>query len=364
MDPLTHTLVGANLASTRLGEKSRLAVAALVIGANAPDVDVFAYFLGSDFGTGFRRGWTHGILAMAVLPFALTGLLWLWARIRPRTKEGPPLSLGWLLLLSTIAILSHPFLDWLNNYGIRLLMPFNGRWFYGDSVFIMDPWFWLLLGVPFLLGRKPTRGLVITWAVFTGLIGWVVAGRAGDDLIIVLIISASFLLALLHRPRNLHDQHRFGRWGLALGAAWVCGMLALHAVTVHQVRKALVRAGVAPISRLMVGPVAIDVLKWDVVAQTEGQLRWGTWSWRFRRLDLAPGSLEALSPDSPFRAAAEKDPQVDGFMCWVRFPWIETEETPAGLAVHILDARYTRQAQTGFGGATMLLPRTAQLPAE
>ena len=33
MDPLTHTLVGANLASTRLGGKTRLAAAALVIGA-------------------------------------------------------------------------------------------------------------------------------------------------------------------------------------------------------------------------------------------------------------------------------------------------------------------------------------------
>ena len=34
MDPLTHTLIGASLASSKLGEKTRFATAALVIGAN------------------------------------------------------------------------------------------------------------------------------------------------------------------------------------------------------------------------------------------------------------------------------------------------------------------------------------------
>jgi len=36
----------------------------------------------------------------------------------------------------------HPTLDWLNTYGMRWLMPFSGRWFYGDAVFIVDPGCW------------------------------------------------------------------------------------------------------------------------------------------------------------------------------------------------------------------------------
>ena len=68
MDPLTHTLLGANLAATRLGATTRLAGAALVIGANLPDVDAVTYFLGDDAALGLRRGWTHGVLALAVLP--------------------------------------------------------------------------------------------------------------------------------------------------------------------------------------------------------------------------------------------------------------------------------------------------------
>src|SRR5688500_11317594 len=125
MDPLTHTLVGANLASTRLGEKTRLAAAALIIGANLPDVDAILYFTGhDDLALGFRRGWTHGVLALFVLPLILTALLLLYARLRPDPERHT--SARWLLLLSAIGILTHPALDWLNNYGMRWLMPFRG----------------------------------------------------------------------------------------------------------------------------------------------------------------------------------------------------------------------------------------------
>ena len=80
MDPLTHTLVGANLASTPLGRKTRFAAAALMVGANLPDVDAILYFTGhSDLALGFRRGWTHGVLALVVLPLVLTGVLLLGA---------------------------------------------------------------------------------------------------------------------------------------------------------------------------------------------------------------------------------------------------------------------------------------------
>ena len=60
---------------------------------------------------------------------------------------------GQLLLLSAIAILSHPLLDTLNTYGVRWLMPFSGRWFYGDTLFIVDPWLWLALAAGVVLSR-------------------------------------------------------------------------------------------------------------------------------------------------------------------------------------------------------------------
>ncbi len=43
--------------------------------------------------------------------------------------------------------LTHPALDWLNVYGIRLLEPFSSRWFYGDTLFIIDVWLWAGMGL-------------------------------------------------------------------------------------------------------------------------------------------------------------------------------------------------------------------------
>src|SRR6185295_12562249 len=78
MDNLCHSLVGAALAEAGLKKRTALATATLVIGANLPDVDVFAHFVGSDFALGFRRGWTHGILALVLWPFILTGIMLGW----------------------------------------------------------------------------------------------------------------------------------------------------------------------------------------------------------------------------------------------------------------------------------------------
>ena len=41
MEPVTHALFGLTLARAGLGRRTRLGTAALVIGANLPDVDGF-----------------------------------------------------------------------------------------------------------------------------------------------------------------------------------------------------------------------------------------------------------------------------------------------------------------------------------
>ena len=68
MDNLTHTLLGGALAAAGLGRRTPLATATLLVGANLPDVDAVTYFIDPDLALGWRRGWTHGVLAWALLP--------------------------------------------------------------------------------------------------------------------------------------------------------------------------------------------------------------------------------------------------------------------------------------------------------
>jgi inner membrane protein len=143
VDNLTHSLVGAVLGRMGLKRLSPGAMPALVIAANLPDIDSWiAKPLGLSPRT-FHRGFTHGIGGLVTMPLLAFAIIWIWEKLRPG-KEGP-LKLGGLLLACFLGVLSHPLLDFLNTYGVRLLEPFSHRWFYGDTLFIVDPWIWLML---------------------------------------------------------------------------------------------------------------------------------------------------------------------------------------------------------------------------
>ena len=349
MDPLTHTLVGASLTATRLGKKTRLATPALVIGANLPDIDVLAYFRGGDFALGFRRGWTHGALALVVLPALLAGLLMLWGRWRHGGRDSPPLSPGWLLGLCYLACLTHPFLDWLNNYGLRWWMPFRDTWYYGDSVFIMDPYLWLILGLGWVIGRRPAKISGITAALMAGLVIWLVGSRAPAYLPIVASVFGVLLLAFLWRPRTRWlSAHRAATTGLILGGTYIGIMISLHAFTVPRVGAELQHRGLAPYAELMAGPTPANPLAWDIVVAADGVYRWGRYDWRHRSLVMSQAELPAAR-SSPYWNEISASGQSAGFLRWTRFPWFETDPANLHTSIYLMDARYTRSRTGGFG---------------
>ncbi len=167
MDNFTHSLAGWALSRAGLAKKTGLATATLVIAANLPDIDAFATLLGGHQHLAIRRGITHGPIAMLVLPLLLT-----WAMIAFDTWQGQrgkrpvarlPINKGWLLVLAYIGTLSHPALDYLNNYGIRLLEPFSNQWFYGDTLFIIDVWVWSALALGIWLSRRHEKAGQDNW---------------------------------------------------------------------------------------------------------------------------------------------------------------------------------------------------------
>jgi inner membrane protein len=155
LDNLTHSLVGLTVAKTGLERLSPGATFLCVLAANSPDCDIIVLAFGDrwDF-LQHHRGITHAIIGVIflalLLPLIFTGVDRLWARLRHRP---PKTKFRGLLIASFIASATHPLLDWTNNYGIRFLLPWNQRWFYGDLVFIVDPFIWMVLLV----------GLLVIW---------------------------------------------------------------------------------------------------------------------------------------------------------------------------------------------------------
>ena len=143
MDNLTHSLVGALMGRMGLKRLSPRAMPAMIIAANLPDIDSFvARGLGCE-PIAAHRGFTHGVGGDFVMPLFAVAIIWLWKKLHP--GKGGPLRLGGLLIACFLAGLSHPLLDLMNTYGTRVLDPISDRWFYADTLFIMDPWIWIIL---------------------------------------------------------------------------------------------------------------------------------------------------------------------------------------------------------------------------
>ncbi|MEM1053481.1 MAG: metal-dependent hydrolase [Pseudomonadota bacterium] len=176
MDNLTHGLTGALMGQTGLKKKTGLGIAALVLGANLPDIDVVGLlWLDSQEALGFRRGITHGPIGVALLPIGLAALLWGFDRWqssrgkRPETRD--PVSFKWLYILALIGAISHSLMDWLNNYGVRFLYPFDKSWYYGDTLFIIDIVLWVILAASIWwsvrVDRRGGNGAAKAWIGIT-----------------------------------------------------------------------------------------------------------------------------------------------------------------------------------------------------
>lgn len=311
MDNLTHTLIGASLAASGLRRRTRYAAAAMMIGANIPDVDVIAVPLGHSVE--WRRGITHGIPALILWPFILTGVFLLWHRWRGGATDArpgePPLRPRQLLLLSTLAVWTHPTYDWFNSYGMRWLMPLDGTWFYGDSLFIIDPYLMAMLAVGVYVVRRRRR-----------------AGVA--------------------------QPFAAGKVAVALGAAYTVALLALHDVAERQALRELgARPGGAP-ARMMAAPTAANPLRWEIVADRgthyeRGELRIG---------DVGAMTMDdsiAVGLDDPRSQQARRDPRAAGFLDWARWPVYRIDE--ATETVHIVDIRYASPEARG-SWASVALP--------
>ncbi|MGH6658390.1 MAG: metal-dependent hydrolase, partial [Sphingomicrobium sp.] len=111
MDNLTHSLTGWALGQTGLKRKTRKGLAGLILGANAPDIDVFFQWVAWE-PLATHRGVSHSLIGgVLLLPPLLAGLLWLLDRWQVqrgvRFKSGLVMHPWWLLALCYVGALSH-----------------------------------------------------------------------------------------------------------------------------------------------------------------------------------------------------------------------------------------------------------------
>ena len=356
MDNLTHSLVGLTASKAGLERVSPYATAVCIMAANLPDADTVMLFAGRYVYLEQHRGVSHSIVGTLtlslLLPLAFFGIERLVVRLRGRE---PRAKLKGLLLCSLALGASHPLLDWTNNYGVRPLLPWDGSWFYGDLVFILDPWIWLMLGGAAFLLTASTRRRTLLWALVALLptaailllpgmrgMGVPLGARVGWVAGLVFLVLA----------------HHFGlarRWGAAVAATALALVVVYWSALSLSHARAVARAAAqaqtyaaadgSRVLKVAAMPMPADPLTWRCAAETERA------TYRFDVSSMPGAGTEARNErryqrlaeaEAGFVQRAASDERVRIFLDFARFPVATVLSGPGGeTSVQFVDIRFT-----------------------
>lgn len=300
MDNLTHGLIGALIGQIGLKKKTGLAMPTLIIAANLPDIDATCVIYGIE-SLAMRRGITHGPLAMLILPLILWAAMLAFDRWQTRRGKRPagrlPIHKGWLLALAYVGCFSHPAMDWMNNYGIRLAEPFSSIWYYGDVLFIIDIWMWIALGLTMFLSLRQER-------------------------------------------RGFAHWRRTASIGFFLICAYIFGNGVLTGTAEHDAQHHLHAAGYGDVMTVASAP-PIAFWKRDIFWRSGD--RYGEGSYQLGRgakIDVK-GAPHHMG-DPRLSGWIAENPEAQAFIFWSRMPFITRDET--GGAIYLRDQRYAVQS--------------------
>ena len=353
MDNLTHSLVGLAAAKAGLEKLSPRATAICILAANAPDSDILVLIFGDRWSfLQHHRGITHSILGTLclalILPILIYAIEFAVARLRGRQLE---INLAGLFVASIIVSATHPLMDWTNNYGIRPLLPWNPQWFYGDLVYIVDPFLWLLFGGASFLLTSRTRlqqvawsalGLILTLLVLLGSMQR--RGLSNPLLVRVFWITALICIFLLFATNAAK------RWGRKIAIASFAVLLAYWGSLAYVHSLALRRAGEQAsllargngetIAKLAAMPTLANPLNWECVFETDR----ATYRFELSLTSRAPvaGAIryERPSPEtSSLVQTASQDKRAQVLLGFARFPVIKVADTE----LHNTNSRFIRR---------------------
>ncbi|HXI24385.1 MAG TPA: metal-dependent hydrolase [Pyrinomonadaceae bacterium] len=365
MDNLTHSLVGLSLSKAGLERVSPYATTVCLLSANAADADFVALFFGDRWTLlHHHRGITHSIIGTiaigVIVPLVVMTVERALARIR---KRRPTIRIRGLMIASLIAAGTHPLMDWTNNYGVRPLLPWSGRWFYGDLVYIVDPYIWLLLGAAMFLLTSKGRLRIFAWAalaaITTTLI--VLASIRGADAsalrFLRVIWIAGVIAVVVIRATGLYQRlnHRAALAALTLVLMYWGGLAVAHRVAytaaLAKANQLANRRGEA-IVKVASMPMTATPFRWQSVAETDRAF------YRYPTAITGDDRATALSDVRRFekptgRAAelvsiAERDRRAQEFLLFARFPIAvpESSDCIGQALVQFADIRYTEPGAT------------------
>lgn len=363
MDTLTHTLLGAALAKTSLGRTSPFAPVALVLGTNLPDFEnLVLAFVDKPTNMINHRSITHAVVGLLILIPLFTLLIRGLEHLR--YGKHPPGRFWPLLGALAIAITSHPLLDWLNTYGVRPWLPFDGTWYHGDLVFILDPYIWLLIGGALALaGRRSWLGSVTLALLALATTALIITAAHGAPPALPAIWLTALTALIVARTAGVGRRHANAVVvsALAIAAAYV-GFLGWAGHRAWAVSEPVLAAALPHdehIIRRTLSPQAADPFRWQVIAETPVAIYRHTIT-----LGTPPPGVvrRAKHLDDPLVRHAADSHAGEAWRTFARHPVAAVADAPHGKVVYLLDARYGLFPPRDFSSFTIPVPAAAIIP--
>ena len=333
-----------------------------IAAANLPDADlVYTRITPAPLGSLLHhRGHTHTIAGIALLGLAMIAVC-----LVPRVRVGIEPLRARLWALIGIGLASHLVLDSWNSYGVHPFWPLTTRWYYGDAVYILEPWLWLLLGVAAVLNTLNVPGRLLFGVALTGLVAVGASlGVIPVAALIALLVTAAVLAALL-RPR---EPRRRSAAALVLGLVFVAGLFALRAAARGEVLAATEVAVRPRLVDVVLSPAAANPFCWSVLTIARDETSSQYVMTRGSAAVLLPsgcgaGRASAVDWDAPRTqslAALRARYRAD---CWVR-GWMQFGRAPQIVGDTISDLRYGGVPRGNFTTMALLPPvEAARCPA-
>lgn len=126
MDPLTHTLTG--FVGAKIISKNRVFLLIFIISSLIPDIDVFIRLYSKELFLIHHRGITHGVAFLFLFPLIPAFLF--------HKKTG----FFKTYCISFLGYGLHLLLDLTNQYGTKILSPFDNTFYNLSLTFIVDPY--------------------------------------------------------------------------------------------------------------------------------------------------------------------------------------------------------------------------------
>ncbi len=353
MDNLAHTLVGAALGRAVADRKLPAAGWIGAIAGNAPDWSELllnparwppragpAYLVE-------HRGVTHSLLGAGIEIVALSGLVGLLLEWWARRHASPRPPWRWIAACVAAAVASHLYLDWQGSYGLRPLLPWSGRWYYGDWVAIVDPVFWMVPLVALAWGaRRHWAPALLYLVVLAGVLTLVLGvGRSVVVWWLKLVVTALALTAVLGWTRHwvgVAGRRRAALASLLVLAAYAAASGVASAVAQAQARSAAIRRfgpGASWAALTVVG----HPFQWELVAVSGDSIAGPDWA-----------VARHLGHPAVRRALAT--PRGAAIAAFARLLAADVDSSGGGLRVYLRDVRFRHVGRAGgFATATVVL---------